>query len=76
MPLLGRKPEPASEPEPALPPLSEPEAVEAWRLVVLLRAGYQFENAEQLAASPADLHAATDLLEAGCPEHVALNILL
>jgi len=50
--------------------------VESWRLTVLLDAGYPPELAEQLAESKADLHAAVDLLERGCPAPLAARILL
>lgn len=50
--------------------------VEAWRLHVLLEAGYPVELAEQLAASDVDLHAACQILERGCGHATAAAILL
>jgi hypothetical protein len=49
--------------------------VEAWRLHVLLQAGYPLRVAERLAKSEADLHKAVDMLDAGCTPHVAARIL-
>lgn len=49
--------------------------VEAWRLHVLLQAGYPLRVAERLAKSGADLHQAVDMLDAGCTPHVAARIL-
>lgn len=57
-------------------PLTEREKVEGWRLHVLIEAGYPTAIAEKLAASPADLHKAVELLEAGCPLETAVEILL
>ena len=50
--------------------------VESWRLTVLLDAGYPPELAELIAESKADLHAAVDLLERGCPPPLAARIIL
>jgi hypothetical protein len=51
--------------------------VERWRAEALARAGYGPEGAALLAARPdVDLHAAIDLLRRGCPEQLALEILL
>ncbi|HUZ83047.1 MAG TPA: hypothetical protein VMU66_00020 [Gaiellales bacterium] len=50
--------------------------VEAWRLHVLLQAGYPLAVAERLAASCADLHQAVDMLDRGCTPHVAARILV
>ena len=55
------------------------EKVEAWRLHVLIEAGYTVSVAERLAVEPwhrVDLHAAVELLERGCPPKLALEILL
>jgi len=49
--------------------------VEAWRLHVLLQAGYPLKVAERISRSNADLHTAVDLLERGCAAHVAARIL-
>lgn len=58
-------------------PEEELELVERWRLESLGRAGYDLEAAAVLAASPeVDLHRAVELLESGCPVHLALQILL
>ncbi len=59
--------------------LDEPEAVEVlrWRFDVLLRVGFEIEQAAVLAANvEIDLHAAEDLLRGGCPTDTALRILL
>lgn len=58
------------------PEPTEEEKVEAWRLKVLLDAGYPLENAEQLAArNDVDLHQAVELIEAGCAPATAAQIL-
>jgi hypothetical protein len=49
--------------------------VEAWRLHVLLQAGYPLRVAECLAKSAADLHRAVQMLEDGCTPHTAARIL-
>jgi hypothetical protein len=55
----------------------EAAAVERWRAEALAIAGYGPEGAALLAARPdVDLHAAIDLLRRGCPEQLALKILL
>jgi hypothetical protein len=59
------------------PPPSELARVVDWRLRELMRAGYGEEGARSLADQvEIDLHRATDLLRDGCPEDVALRILL
>lgn len=55
---------------------SEPAKVESWRLHVLLEAGYPVPLAEQLAASPVDLHVAVELVRRGCDPATAAQILL
>lgn len=58
-------------------PDEELEIVERWRLESLERAGYDVEAAAVLAASPeVDLHHAVEILQSGCPVHLALQILL
>jgi hypothetical protein len=55
----------------------EVEAVLRWRFEELLRAGYDAGNALILAGhAEVDLHAATSLLERGCPPETALRIVL
>ncbi|MDX6553586.1 MAG: hypothetical protein QOH74_2074 [Gaiellales bacterium] len=49
--------------------------VEAWRLHVLLQAGYPLKVAERISRSNADLHQAVEMLEHGCTAHVAARIL-
>jgi hypothetical protein len=49
--------------------------VEAWRLHVLLQAGYPLRDAERLAKSTADLHRAVQMLEHGCTPQTAARIL-
>jgi len=51
-------------------------AVEAWRLHVLLQAGYPLRLAERVARSNADLHLAVEMLERGCTPGVAARILV
>lgn len=50
--------------------------VEAWRLHVLLQAGYPLAVAERLAGSGADLHQAVEMLDRGCTPHTAARILV
>jgi hypothetical protein len=50
--------------------------VEAWRLHVLLQAGYPLRIAERLARSDADLHRAVEMVKHGCAHAVAARILL
>ena len=57
-------------------PLDQAADVEAWRLHVLLRAGYPLRVAERLAKSTADLHTAVDILDRGCTPHTAARILV
>ena len=51
-------------------------AVEAWRLHVLLQAGYPLRVAERIARSDADLHQAVAMLQRGCTPQVAARILV
>ena len=46
------------------------------RLHVLIEAGYPLALAERIAASEVDLHAAVELLTAGCSPETAAEILL
>lgn len=51
--------------------------VEAWRLQALLNAGWKHHRAELLANRlDIDLHTATEILQHGCPQKLALKILL
>jgi hypothetical protein len=55
----------------------ETELIEAWRAEALERAGYRASDAAAIAIRhDIDLHRATDLLQMGCPEELALRILL
>jgi hypothetical protein len=59
--------------------LEETEAVEVlrWRFDVLIRAGFDIEQAAVLAANvEIDLHAAEGLVRRGCPADLALRILV
>ena len=57
--------------------LTEMERIERWRAEELERAGYQPRAAGRLAVRhDVDLHTAVDLLERGCPQDLALRILL
>jgi hypothetical protein len=56
---------------------TEADRVSRWRAEELERAGYELSAAAVLAASSGvDLHLAVDLLERGCPQDVAMQILL
>ena len=56
---------------------TEQERVEAWRAEELRRAGYDRRAAAELAARhDVDLHVAADLVRRGCPQSLALEILL
>jgi hypothetical protein len=56
---------------------TEAERVLLWRTEELERAGYDRRAARQLAGrADVDLHLAVDLMRRGCPEIVALDILL
>jgi hypothetical protein len=56
---------------------TENERVSRWRAEELERAGYDLGSAAVLAASAGvDLHLAIELLERGCPQDVAMQILL
>ena len=55
---------------------SESERVERWRAEALERAGYDHDDAVELASrSDVDLHQAIGLLEHGCPAPLAVDIL-
>jgi len=54
----------------------EPVDVTAWRRCRLLDAGFDAALAERLAATPTvDLHALLQLVDRGCPPHLAARIL-
>ncbi len=57
---------------------TELDRIEAWRLHLLLDAGYTRHRAEQLAShwQDVDLHLAIRLLTQGCDQRTALKILL
>ena len=56
---------------------SELERVERWRTDELLRAGFDPDQAAQLAARlDVDLHSARELVDRGCSPDLALLILL
>jgi hypothetical protein len=56
---------------------TESERIERWRVEELARAGYDADDAVELASrSYVDLHLAIELLERGCPPRIALRILL
>jgi hypothetical protein len=59
--------------------LAEPDTVEVlrWRFDVLLRVGFEVEQAAALAANvEIDLHAAEALMRRGCPAETAMRILI
>jgi hypothetical protein len=56
---------------------TESERIERWRVEELERAGYDRDDAVELAGrSYVDLHLAVELLERGCPPATAVRILL
>jgi hypothetical protein len=56
---------------------TEIERIERWRAEALERAGYSGQAAHELAARlDIDLHVATGLIQRGCSEELALQILL
>jgi hypothetical protein len=53
-----------------------PHDVAAWRRKLLLRAGFRMQLADQLARDARiDLHDLLDLVDRGCPPHLAARIL-
>lgn len=57
--------------------LTEIQRIEQWRAQALERAGYEPNAAREIAARhDIDLHRAVELLSAGCPQDLALRILL
>jgi hypothetical protein len=53
------------------------DAVVRWRMIVLLRAGYVWDDALELAIETSvDLHLAVGLVERGCDSETARRILL
>ena len=60
-----------------LVPVDEFECVRCWRFEQLLRAGYEEEDATELAFHlDIDLHDAVALARRGCPSEIAARILL
>ena len=56
---------------------TESERVERWRAEELEKVGYDVISAHELATRPdVDLHLAIELVEAGCPVQLAVEILL
>ncbi len=56
---------------------SEVDAVRRWRFDELVRAGYEDEDAVEVAFHlDVDLHSATDLVRRGCPSSTAVRIAL
>jgi hypothetical protein len=56
---------------------TEAERIISWRFHELVESGFEPEDALSLAvATHADLHAASDLIQRGCPPETALRILL
>jgi hypothetical protein len=54
----------------------ELDLVERWRVEALERAGFDHEDALELASVPeVDLHQAVSLLQRGCPPDLAFQIL-
>jgi hypothetical protein len=56
---------------------TELDRVESWRAEELIRAGYQPSDAVALAARhDIDLHQAVELITRGCPDELAIEILI
>ena len=56
---------------------TEAERVERWRSEELIRAGFDPDSAQKLAADlTVDIRRAASMLEQGCPPDLALQILL
>ena len=56
---------------------SEVDAVRRWRFDELVRAGYEDDDAMELAFNlDVDLHLATNLVRRGCPSSTAVRIAL
>lgn len=56
---------------------SETQGVLSWRFTQLMQAGYDSDDALELAThTEVDLHKAADLRRRGCPPHTAKRILL
>ena len=56
---------------------SKLDAVQRWRFEALVRAGYDDEDAIELAFHlDVDLHLAVDLVRRGCPSSTAVRIVL
>ena len=60
---------------PAGPLSAVPADVTGWRRARLERAGFDRRRARLLANSRVDLHALIDLVEHGCPPHLAARIM-
>jgi len=58
------------------PPEKPDASVEAWRMQVLMDAGYPENDALSIAYSDADLHQACALIAQGCAVATAVEILL
>jgi hypothetical protein len=58
------------------PQQDERAKVHAWRLHVLIEAGFPVDLAEEVAESEADLHEAVELVGSGCTPDTAARILL
>jgi hypothetical protein len=59
------------------PGVSEADVVRRWRFDELVRAGYEDEDAIELAFHlDVDLHLATNLVRRGCPSSTAVRIAL
>lgn len=53
-----------------------PSEVRVWRETLLIQAGFAFELARRLAGDAEyDLHALLNLVDRGCPPHLAARIL-
>ena len=61
----------------ATDPAGEDDCVRSWRLEELIRAGYEVEDATEIAFHlDVDLHDAAALVHRGCPSALAVQIVL
>ncbi len=67
----------AADLEALVAPGTESDSVRSWRLEELCRAGYDEEDATEIAFHlDIDLHDAVELVRRGCPSRIAARIVL
>lgn len=72
---MTSQPTRAPHPAPSGPGAGTPVDVVGWRVLRLLEAGFPSAMAETLARQQVDLHALLQLVDRGCPPHLAARIL-